>query len=201
MKRALFLSTTILVGMLGACVPQSEVSEAENGRTEFITDDHSATDGLALSGVDSHDTGSDEGGEPAGILDDFINSEVIEPFGARNREPLSMGSLAGALAGEPFYVSFDRCPYDDRGWQEMNDPLAGIRCGYNYYASVDGNGGLAFTGPLEPFGSIFTAPGAISEDGVTVWGVTLGIRLDGTVIDGSNNAIGHIALGEAPASE
>jgi hypothetical protein len=193
-QRVILLSTTFLAAMMAACTPQSGPVEPDGGDSAPETMDGSGT--IMDQATDTHD--SDAAGLPA---DDFLSSEAIQPYEAGERGQLNMDSLAGALSGETFYVSLDNCPYDDAGWQEGNDPLAGLRCGYNYYSSINADGELAFTGPLEPFGTIFTAPGAISEDGVTVWGITFGVRLDGRIIDGSDNAIGHIALGEAPASE
>ena len=191
MQRAFLFSTTILAAMLAACTPQSTTDAADTDDTSSMIEDQSG------SGMETDDAAD----APEAPADDFLNSAAIVPYEAGEREGLSMDSLAGAISGEGFYVSFDSCTYDDSGWQEMNDPLAGIRCGYNYYGSLDENGELAFTGPLEPFGSIFTAPGAVSNDGMTVWGVTFGVRLDGTITDGSDNAIGHIALGDAPETE
>lgn len=191
MQRAFLLSTTFLAAMLAACTPQSGSSAPQS-------DDASSMTGEQPETVTPE---ADTSSEPDAPADDFLNSDAILAYEAGERSGLTMDSLAGALSGETFYVSFDSCPYDDSGWQEGNDPLAGIRCGYNYYGSINADGDVAFTGPLEPFGTIFTAPGAISEDGVTLWGITFGVRLDGAVIDGSDNVIGHIALGEAPASE
>lgn len=193
MKRVFLAPLSMAAMVLVACTPEPGAPDADSGSASDVEED------LASQTPDpAGDDGQDDGDAAQAVADDFLNSAEIGAYEAGERGRLSMNSLAGALAGESFYVSFDNCPYDDTGWQEGNDPLAGIRCGYRYYASLNSDGDLAFTGPLEPFGSIFTAPGSISQDGVTVWGVPFGVRMNGTIVDGSDNEVGYIGLGEAP---
>ncbi len=143
------------------------------------------------------------------IAEEPVAQEVIpaewSDFEAGKTNPATSDVFSRLDSDEDFAVVFSSCPYDDTGWNEADDPLAGIRCGYAYYGSTT-DGVTSFVGVLESTGSIFTAPGTVSvpssaadRASVSVWGAPFTVESDGSVLDGSDNQIGYVAFASAPA--
>ena len=135
----------------------------------------------------------------------WVEPEEWVPYRASNFVAGSGSDIPLILGGGSFFVSFDRCPYDDEGYTEENDPLAGIRCDYAYFAERTSDG-LIFTGVLESTGTILSAPGEVASNNsggikLKLWGAGFQVTSEGIVLDGSDNEIGVIGLGLQPGAE